>query len=224
MKAVIVVEKSSNTKTGIVSATYAPIFTCPTDCPFRDHGCYAQSGPSALHLARINKAAAGKSIVELAEAEAIGLASLTGHRALRLHVVGDCSTDDAARIVSCACDDYMARHDQAVWSYTHAWRTVSVDSWGGVSILASCETALDVYEAFNRGYTPSVTGNVVEAAGFRSVICPAQVRDVNCVRCRLCWNGASLRKSKKVVTFLPHGARKRAAEEAIMVRREEVDE
>ena len=57
MKAVITVEKSNNKKTGIVSATYAPIFTCPTTCPFLNSGCYAQSGPTALHLNRINKAA-----------------------------------------------------------------------------------------------------------------------------------------------------------------------
>ena len=59
MKTVIAIEKSANKKNGIVSATYAPISTCPTSCPFMNAGCYAQSGPTALHLSRINLASQG---------------------------------------------------------------------------------------------------------------------------------------------------------------------
>lgn len=216
---IIATERSGNKKTGIVSVTYAPMTTCPSACPFLNAGCYAQSGPTMLHLSRINKASDGMTRIDIAKAEADAILLLTGKRPLRLHVVGDCATDETAKIVSAACMEYASRHAQAVWIYTHAWRNVSVDSWNEVSVLASCETASDIVDAYNRGYAPAITGTPVEVEEFRSIICLAQTKGISCARCRLCWDVERLRKNRSVVTFLPHGARKKAANAAVEVLR-----
>lgn len=217
-KPIIATEKSANKKTGVVSTTYAPISSCPTTCPFLNAGCYAQHGPSALHLGRINQASEGMTQIEIAQAEAAAIRALSGKQPLRLHVVGDCSSNEAARIVSEACEEYAAAHGRPVWTYTHAWRTVDAQSWGKVSVLASCETAADVIEAFDRGYAPSVTGEDLEidSFSFKTVVCPAQTKDgVKCTNCRLCWSSESLRAGRKVIVFLPHGAKQKTVGETV---------
>ena len=55
MEIVKAVEKSVNSKTGPVSVTYAPIYSCPRSCPFLDKGCYAQNGHCGIHLSKLNK-------------------------------------------------------------------------------------------------------------------------------------------------------------------------
>lgn len=206
--AVIAIERSSNRKTGTVSATYAPSATCPASCPFRGAGCYGEHGPAALHLARINKQADGMNPVEIAQAEAEAIASLSGQRPLRMHVVGDCPTDACAMVLSEACSVYARRSDAPVWTYTHAWRDVSAQSWGRISVLASCETVSDVITASERGYACSVTGPGLVVPGYQLVRCPAEYRDMQCVDCLLCCRAERLRASKRVVVFTPHGAGK----------------
>jgi len=40
-----IVEKSSNRKTGPIPVTTSPVETCPTSCPLKNNGCYAEGGP-----------------------------------------------------------------------------------------------------------------------------------------------------------------------------------
>lgn len=159
------VANSDNRKIGDAAATYAAQVSCPEECPFYNGGgCYAESGALGNFVtAPLNRAAqvTGASLVDVAKAEAKaidGLSIPSGPvgRPLRLHGVGDCKTDEAARIVSAAAERYMERGGGPVWTYTHAWRTVARASWGGVSVLASCETPLDVELARARGYAPSI--------------------------------------------------------------------
>lgn len=43
-----------------VSATYASIkATCPSACPLRGEGCYAQHGRTALHVQQLDRGAEG---------------------------------------------------------------------------------------------------------------------------------------------------------------------
>jgi hypothetical protein len=133
--------------------------------------------------------------------------------------VGDCKTDETARIVAAAAERYMERGGGPVWTYTHAWASVARASWGRVSVLASCETAEQVAAAHARGYAPSI---VVEE--FRSdklytieggpgyaefplsiLPCPAQTRHGNCADCRLCFNDKGLRERGYAIGFELHG-------------------
>lgn len=211
------VENSGNGKLGHgVHATYAPISqTCPSTCPLKGAGCYAQSGNVGVHNARREAYNAGTDPVQLAilEAAEIDLArSLGVSGPLRIHVSGDSTTVQGTRALS----DAARRWRGKVWSYTHAWRTVNRDAWGTVSCLASCETLHDAVEALSVGYAPAIVvpefKNGAKSWKERSIIgdltvipCPAQTLDRDCSQCRLCWDDVRLNATNSVIAFSAHG-------------------
>jgi hypothetical protein len=95
---------------------------------------------------------------------------------------------------------------------------VARESWGQVSVLASCETAADVREARARGYT---TALVVEefarkqrhqlrldtgkAAGADILPCPQQTSKRTCTECRLCFDDKKLHQRGYSIAFELHG-------------------
>ena len=204
MTSAIAVEKSNNAKTGPVSATYVSQASCPVTCPLKGSGCYAESGPCGITTARLNKSAV-KSPVEIALAEAEAIGTLSGKRPLRVHVVGDCRTNDAAFYVSRAMNAYA----NDAWTYTHAWRDVDVESWLGANVTASCETFADVEAAYAAGYTS--TAIVLSESDDRAIMCPNQTTGVQCIDCRLCWTP----HARRPIGFIVHGAGKNKARKAI---------
>ena len=129
-------ELTENSKLGAgVSATSVAQVTCPDICPFRGSGCYAESGFIGMHTRRLN----GTDLTsdQVIANEAAGIRKLRGkHLPLRLHVVGDCNSDAQAAMLADACRTRLG----PVWTYTHAWRTIARESWGAISVLASCES------------------------------------------------------------------------------------
>ena len=224
-KHVITVEKSQNSKTGEVSTTYVSQQSCPSSCPLLGSGCYAESGMVGIHTHKLNNA--GKATpLELAREEAHAIDGLSGTRAMRLHVVGDCSTPRAALTVSSAAMRYTAKFRQSVWSYTHAWREVPRKNWQGVSILASCESIADAATALNAGYAPAVViashttpkARRDATTGINMIPCPAQTKNVQCTDCKLCWRADWLVSSRSAITFAAHGSStKRVREKLIQI-------
>lgn len=216
----IAVARSTNAKIGACATTYAAQESCPADCVFKDGGgCYAENGRIASGVTiPLNTAAerAHATALDVAEEEATALdrMKVVEGRPLRLHTVGDCATDETARIVSAAAARYMERGGGPVWTYTHAWRTVQRESWGNVSVLASCETAAACHAAAARGYAPSI---VVEDFPDRRrytldtldvVPCPAQTTEgVSCASCRLCMSDGKLLERGHAIGFAVHGTR-----------------
>lgn len=252
------VELSENSKTGPVSATYSAQSSCPSCCPLLDgQGCYAETGMVGIYSARLNKNAGGRTARidprKIAREEARAIDGLTGERPLRLHVVGDARTNGAAKILARAAGDYIRRgwrslllskrmegrpkpldsHWTRVWTYTHAWRTVSRKSWLGpwgnnvVSVLASCETINQTRKAMELGYAAAlvvdshpVDGKAWSAPGGKVTVipCPAQTKpgEVTCVSCRLCWKDDWLRETRRVIAFEAHGSGKNKVRERLV--------
>lgn len=223
---------SGNAKLGDCATTHAAQQSCPASCVFKDGGgCYAETGRQGMFVTR-HLNAAGELVdatalqVAQAEADAIDAMQVVHGRPMRLHTVGDCSTDEAARIVSAAAERYMQRGGGPVWTYTHAWREVERASWGKVSVLASCETEIDVCDARLRGYATAI---VVESfpderlyspplyPTMAHLPCPSMTRDVPCSSCRLCMNDVGLRERGYSIAFEIHGIpfAKRAARIAL---------
>lgn len=233
--------KSNNAKIGDCATTYAAQASCPTSCVFfNGGGCYAENGRLYAALTRpLNGAAelADASPVDVAceEAAAIDALPVIPGRPMRLHTVGDCATDETARIVSAAAERYMDRGGGQVWTYTHAWRDVERVSWGRVSVLASCEDVGEFDEARERGYAPSIV--VQEFAsrklyaideldgspgprrlGSEAVLpCPAQTSSATCSSCRLCFDDTKLLARGYAIAFAVHGTASvvRAARKAL---------
>lgn len=220
---IIAMEKSSNAKIGDASATYVAQTSCPKSCPFYNAGCYAELGFVGIQTRRINRESdsLGLSPLELAVEEAQSIDELTGQRPLRLHVVGDSTTDRGTRLIAAAARRYIAQFGQAVWSYTHAWRKVSRAAWGAVSILASCESIPDIRRARMRGYATAIvvpehpSDRLYELEGEKLLPCPEQTRGVTCVECRLCMRDDYLRESNITIAFAAHGSKRRMVKEKI---------
>lgn len=212
---VTAVEVSGNSKTGPLSATYAAQITCPDSCPHKGSSCYAESGLTGFTTRRVNRNAQGleSDQVFLAKLEAELIDQLKALRPLRVHVVGDCSTDETARIVGAAMRRYSARGNQVSYTYTHAWRDVSRVSWNGASVLASCETIDDIRAARARGYASTIVvekhpenGKAYFKEGELFIPCPAQVRDdITCNKCKLCFDAQKLFDRKATIAFAPEG-------------------
>lgn len=205
--------ETRNTKTGKVAATYASMGSCPLTCPFIDKGCYGKTGRVSKHL---RDYFGDGSPFEIAQAEALAIRAMQVKVGLpiRLHIVGDCSSDQMARMVSDAVATwYIGRGGGPAWTYTHAWRDVSRESWGVVNVLASCETLEEVKQANMRGYRSCALVVSTIAATPRGVItCPHAV-DVaakvpenqltHCDQCRLCVDAP--KKGTRVIGLPAHG-------------------
>lgn len=230
MSQAIFVEKSGNKKIagkGKVSATYAStLASCPSACKLRRDGCYAESGRVGMVVHRLNKSAAGlrPEAVARQEAQVIRRAfsgqavpqdGSRGGRDLRLHVSGDARTNRAANILGEAAKDWKSRGGGAVWTYTHAWKTVRRASWGkDVSVLASMEDPSLAQKAIETGYAPTlvVPSHPEKGKSFRVegsdvvwISCVEQTRGVACSECRLCMKADSLRARNMGIAFAAHG-------------------
>jgi hypothetical protein len=210
----IAVDKSGNAKIGPMATTYAAKSSCPDACPFKcTKACYGMVGPAASVWKRIENG----THAEVAKDEADVVRQLSGQTVLRLHTVGDCSTDQAAKILAKACEEYSAKHGKGVYTYTHAWRTVNRKSWGSINVLASCENTAEAIQAMARGYAAAITVQSHDSAtatkvdGVRLIPCPKQTHKTeNCLKCGLCLRADKLLASRAAVTFAAHGPTTRA--------------
>ena len=209
---------SKNSKVGDVAATYAPIAqTCPVSCPLRNNGCYAQSGNVGFKVRRTEEYSEGMNGDTVATLEGDEIADMASHapagHAMRIHVSGDATSDYRAQ--------QMARGARVwagpIWSYTHAWDEVTRESWGRVSVLASCETLSQVILAAAKGYAaalvvashPENGRAFTTPLGVKVIPCPSQTRGVACTDCRLCWNDKLLLAQGACISFSAHGATKK---------------
>jgi len=218
------IEVSRNGKIGPMSATSASQLSCPGSqagdpfrCPFLEAGCFAEGNMQGMHTRVLNSlipvVAAWATAEDVATAEALALDGLTGKRPCRVHVVGDCKTPQAARILSQAAARYTAKHGQVCYTYTHAWRSVMRSDWGGVSVLASTERPADLPEADARGFGCAMVvdhhddNKLVDLGnGFKGIPCPEQVGTKDsCLECGLCLRADWLRSKKLVILLAAHG-------------------
>jgi hypothetical protein len=232
MEPAIFVEKSRNTKISDkkveVSATYASIKgSCPSSCPLRGDGCYAQvsyvnytthrldrgfvEGMRPEAVARVER----RAIREGFDGGPVPQDGAQGGRDLRMHVSGDARTKRSAAILGDAAREWRERGGGDVWTYTHAWHTVPRECWGeDVSVLGSTEDPKNVEAIREQGYAPAIVvashpsdrAYQLEGTDTKWIPCPQQTKDIPCTRCRLCFNADSLRDQNRGIAFAAHGA------------------
>lgn len=213
---------SSNVKTGPIPVTTSSADTCPEACPFKKSGCYADSGPLALHWSKVTKGERGDSLDILAkQIKAFPRGQVWRHnQAGDLPGIGNSiDAEGLAKIVS-------ANTGRRGFTYTHKPLI-------GEENKANLEA---VKEANAKGFTINLSGNnlahadklaelnagpvvcVVPSgtapsfqtpAGRRGVVCPAQQRDdITCANCQLC-----TRSNRSIIVgFIAHGTSKKKAE------------
>ena len=222
----IYVSESGNTKlmgSKKVDATYVSIkATCPSSCPLRDEGCYAQTSYVGMINWRLDRRARGGSPLAVARAEAKCIdesydgGAVPAGRALRLHVSGDSRTMAGSACIDRAVGRWKARGGGDCWSYTHAWKHVSKDFWSNVSVLASVESTSEVAAARAQGYAPAIVVDhhttdkayTLPGSETKFIPCPAQTREVGCSDCKLCFNADRLLEGNFGIAFAVHGIQK----------------
>jgi hypothetical protein len=194
----------------------------------KNAGCYAQNGPLGWMVGRMDKHVKANdiSVEQIARDEAAAIDGLWSGLPLRLHVAGDCRTDETAQIVSAAAERYSKRNRQGSWTYTHAWRAVDRASWGAVSVLASCETPDQAVEASEQGYAAALVVSEYPngrkawtlPTGQTAIPCPQTTgSSVSCAQCKLCLNDTRLRESGRVIAFEVHGTKSKQARTTLTV-------
>lgn len=209
------------------AVTYVAQQSCPQECLFLNQGCYAEYGPMLWTVtSKLNQEAKGLGIMDLARREAELIAWLSRDprardRPLRLHGVGDCASDGAAKIVARASEYWITKNKAPVWGYTHAWKNVKRESWRNVSILASVENPIDLALAWRRDYAaalvvpefpngPKAFTQWIKKPGkksqsFKVIPCPEQTLGIGCRDCKLCFKDQWLHENRIVIGFTPHG-------------------
>ena len=204
---VAVLNKTGDSKLGDMAVSHAPQTSCPTSCPMYPDTIEDILGDERETLA-----------ITIATSEAIGIDRLDGKRDLRVHVVGDCQTIDAANIVGSAMVRFEQRTGKTAFTYTHAWRDVPYSAWKGAKVIASCETTEDIDIAVNELGYPSaeftymkhLSRKVHMRDGVKVLPCPNQFnKAVTCDKCMACANIKMLKEKKLVIGLAGHGATRR---------------
>ena len=215
---------SGNGKTGPIPVTTSEESTCPEVCPFKKSGCYADSGPLALHWSKVSKGEKGNSLDALAKQ----IKAFPRNQVWRHNQAGDLpglgnaiDSEKLAQIVS-------ANKGRRGFTYTH--KPCEGDSNQSTSNRAA------VRFANREGLTINLSANNMSHAdklveldagpvvcvvpestsetfftpqGRKGIVCPAQQRDdITCASCQLC----SRAMRSVIIGFRAHGTSKKKAE------------
>ena len=207
-----------NSKTGPMHTISTTQASCPPTCRLMGNGCYAEYGPQGIHTRRLNAATPrGISPEDIAREEARLIAQLPPDKPIRLHVVGDTTTNQAARLLARAVKWYS----HVCYTYTHAWCTVSRKAWGCIQVLASCESTDEVRQAEARGYKAALVVDRFQSNkaywvdGIKVIPCPQQTgRATNCRECKLCIHG----RFDGTIGFEAHGSGARRVRDLVSIQ------
>tara|TARA_R100000805_G_scaffold849_2_gene1584 strand:- start:10642 stop:11313 length:672 start_codon:yes stop_codon:yes gene_type:complete len=211
--------KSKNAKVGKMAVTTSTATTCPSACPFRDNGCYAESGPLKLHWLKVTKGERGDDWPTfLGKIKDLPAGSKWRHNQAG-DLPGDTKDLDSTKCVELA----KANEGKRGFTYTH------------YDVLDNFQNAITVNMMNHLGFTVNVSANNLEHAdqlcdldiapvatvlpieqttntvtpkGRKVVVCPATYKeDVSCASCMLCekWD------RNVVVGFPAHGTSKKKA-------------
>jgi hypothetical protein len=218
--------KSGNLKTGPIPVSTTSSRTCPPACPFNKPGggCYAASGPLALHWRAVTAGTRGQDLPGfLAELDRT-LAAAPPRQLWRHNQAGDLP-GTGNRIAPAALRQIAqvnARHNARGWTYTHKpmhtatnRRAVASANAAGFTVNLSGNSLAHADQLAALEIGPVVA---VIPAGFKGkrtktpsgrpvLICPAQTGPATCATCGLC---ASRDPRRPIIGFLAHGTGARA--------------
>lgn len=203
---------SNNVKTGPIPVSTTSRDSCPKNCAFSGQGCYAESGPMALHWDAVTRGDRGMPWGMFCEA----VATLPPMQLWRHNQAGDLP-GDGVEIDGKKLDMLLdANEGKRGFTYTH-YRpdkghnasSIAHANVRGLTVNLSANNLQEADELYEAGCGPVVVvlphdcdQNTVTPAGRPVVICPATVRDdVNCKTCEMCYL-----QRETIVGFPAHGS------------------
>ena len=207
--------KSSNAKTGPIPVSTTSSDTCPDACSFKAGGCYAKSGPLALHWRAIDEGKRGTDLSGFCQS----ISALPDGQLWRLNQAGDLP-GNGSLIDTVALDAIVgANTGKRGFTYTHYnprnahnAEQIKLANLQGLTVNLSAESLTEADELADLCIAPVVTvlnsdatTNMKTPAGRTVVVCPATQRDdVTCATCQLCQ-----RQRSTIVGFPAHGTGKK---------------
>jgi hypothetical protein len=207
---------SSNAKTGPIPTTTSERASCWDGCAFYDKGCYAKSGPQALHWRKVSAGERGMKWGEFITAiRNIQRGQIWRHNVSGdlPHSFGDIDTSKVQQLVS-------ANRGRRGYTYTHHplrdanIQTIRDANKNGFTINASCESVETADRVMSEHGIPAVavvnsdkTDRFYRTESGRKVItCPATIHDnVTCATCGLCQQS----DREFIIAFPAHGTAKK---------------
>ena len=209
---------SRNAKTGPMPVTTTSANSCPPGCSLKHNGCYAESGPLALHWRAVSEGGRGGSFDELLQE----ISTLRRHALWRHNQAGDLTPSspgviDEKLLIQLA----LVNKGRRGFTYTHYLPTpanrsaIQRANQIGFTVNLSAETLAqaDAYAAL--GVAPVVvllpagmTKAVRTPAGRHVVVCPASLGSSDCLNCGICQQ----RDRIAIMGFPAHGSGARHVE------------
>ena len=215
---------SQNGKTVPIPVTTSESSTCPDVCPFKKSGCYADSGPLAIHWLKVSKGERGDSLDALTKQ----IKAFPRNQVWRHNQAGDLpglsnaiDSDKLAQIVEankgrrgftythkpCEGDSNQATSNRAAVRFANREGfTVNLSA----NNISHADRLVDLQAGPVVCVVPEVTQDVFYTPqGRKGIVCPAQQRDdITCANCQLC----SRSNRSVIIGFRAHGTSKRKAE------------
>lgn len=221
---------SHNKKTGPIPVTSSESATCPTACPLKKNGCYAELSFTGIHWRKLD-AGQGISWNTLCD----NIAKLPAGTTWRHNVMGDLPHDN--QLISWTMVYALIDANKGKRGFTYTHHLIE-----GASVTAS-ENRDTIRRMNQAGFTVNLSANSPEhadtladldagpvvcmvaedtpklshtPAGRTIVVCPAvTTEDMDCARCQLCAKG----DRASIIGFPVHGAAKKKAQNVINVYR-----
>lgn len=225
MYSVHVTPKSANAKTGPIPVSTSSRSTCSKACPFIKNGCYADSGPLALHWNKVTEGSRGTDWQGFCNT----VAGFANDTLWRHNQAGDLPGDGVTIDQLAMMDLLTANKGKRGFTYTHYTmasesnrNTVKLSNSLGFTINLSANNLqhADELKALNIGPVVVVVDSNTDAKTFKTpaghsvVVCPATYKDsVSCATCQLCQ-----RQRDTIVAFPAHGTSKAKANRVIMLQ------
>tara|TARA_R100000808_G_C2150553_1_gene159339 strand:- start:1969 stop:2664 length:696 start_codon:yes stop_codon:yes gene_type:complete len=221
--------KSSNKKVGKIPVSTTTATTCPTSCPFNNaRGCYAETGPLALHWRKVTEKKSGASNKVFLEQ----IKSLPDNQLWRHNQAGDLYGSNEV-LDKKACEDLAeANKGKRGFTYTHYKPEIHNNNdiinnmnAKGFTVNLSGNNERHAIELKKKYSAPVVAVVPIEhfankkttykKDGVTFVQCPATRDDItiDCATCKLC----AVPSRKSVVCFPAHGTRKNKVNQAVTI-------
>lgn len=212
---------SRNVKTGPIPVSTTSAESCPSACPFNNAnkgGCYAESGPLAIHWRKVTQGKAGDSFGLFLDK----IAALPKGQLWRHNQAGDLIGQGDSLDIQALSLLVKANKGKRGFTYTHKplateseRQAIAQANKEGFTINLSGNNPAHADTLADMGIGPvvtvlpaDVTENTTTPAGRKIVVCPATQRDdVSCATCKLC----AVSTREVIVGFPAHGTSKRKA-------------
>jgi len=217
--------RSGNKKTGRIPVSLTDMESCPTSCPMRDHGCYAEFGKLRMHWENV----ARNGMPWRAFCAAVG--ELPAETLWRHNEAGDLPGrgDELDLHALRQLVRANARAGARGFTYTHKplrdpdeRRAIAEANAAGFTINLSADNLAHADELADLRIGPvavvvpsNAPMHASTPAGRAVVRCLAETHDVTCSTCELCWKA----DRRSVIAFSAHGQAKAIVSDLVTLRK-----